>query len=306
MARFSDDELDEIRRNTDIVTLIESYGTKLKERPTPNEYIGCCPLHDDETPSLFVNRAKGVWQCKGACGCGGDCFRWVMKAEKVSFVASVELFKANAVGRVAGNGTKAAYVRRLENPTTSTAEDHEVLSQVAEFYLSRLKEIKSAMEDLTSRGLDNAEALGVMKKATGHEALRGCITFWISGFRKVTCSYGNQGLTEELFQAFIKSGVEVCWIARDNDENSNPLALQLAARLMAQGIKCMRMIFPEKTKDANEFALKIKDGNGTSHGSLSMLMRNAEGLRQRRQVKGGKSKGALHSTHFVMRPNRKV
>ena len=45
MARFSEEELDDIRRNTDIVTLIESYGTKLKERPTPNEYIGCCPLH---------------------------------------------------------------------------------------------------------------------------------------------------------------------------------------------------------------------------------------------------------------------
>jgi len=29
MARFSEEELEEIRRNTDIVTLIESYGTKL-------------------------------------------------------------------------------------------------------------------------------------------------------------------------------------------------------------------------------------------------------------------------------------
>ena len=228
------------------------------------------------------------------------------------------------------------------------------------------------MEYLASRGLDNAEAitkfkigvsdrslgrripskqvkagkeqrarleaLGVMKEATGHEALRGCITFpvllsenkvgeiygrrytrapenqrhwylsgphvgvwnaeaftcskeiilcesvidaltfWIAGFRNVTCSYGNQGFTEELFQAFIKSGIEICWIAWDNDEKSNPLALQLADRLMAQGIKCMRVIFPEKTKDANEFAMKVKDGNGTAHGSLSMLMRNAEWL----------------------------
>ena len=372
MARFSEEELDDIRRNTDIVTLIESYGTKLKERPTPNEYMGCCPLHDDETPSLFVNRSKGVWQCKGACGCGGDCFQWVMKAEKVSFAHAVELLKAKAVGKLAGNGTKAAFVRRLENPTLPTAEDHELLFQVAEFYHSQLKENKAAMEYLASRGLDNAdaiakfkigvsdrslgrripskqvkagkeqrarlEALGVMKEATGHEALRGCITFpvllsenkvgeiygrrytrapehqrhwylsgphegiwnaeaftcskeiilcesiidaltfWIAGFRNVTCSYGNQGFTEELFQAFIKSGVETCWIAWDNDEKSNPLAVQLAERLMAQGIKCLRIVYPGKIKDANEFALKVKDGNGTAHGSLSMLMRNAEWL----------------------------
>ena len=81
MARFSEEELDEIRRNTDIVTLIESYGTKLKERPTPNEYLGCCPLHEDETPSLFVNRAKGKWQCKG-CGAEGDCLRGSKKRKR--------------------------------------------------------------------------------------------------------------------------------------------------------------------------------------------------------------------------------
>lgn len=210
MARFSEEELDDIRRNIDIVTLIESYGTKLKERPTPNEYIGCCPLHEDTTPSLFVNRAKGQWQCKG-CGKQGDCFDWVMAAEKVSFRHAVELLKAKAVGVLAGNGTKAAFARRLDNPIASTAEDQEQLFQVAEYYHSRLKENPDAIAYLQSRGLDNAEAiakfkigfcdrtlglripsnqikagkeqrtrlttLGVIKESTGHEALRGCITF---------------------------------------------------------------------------------------------------------------------------------
>ncbi len=373
MARFSEEELDDIRRSTDIVTLIESYGTKLKERPTANEYMGCCPLHEDTTPSLFVNRAKGLWQCKGACGKQGDCFDWIEHAEKVSFRHAVELLKAKAVGILAGNGTKAAFARRLENPTTPTAEDHELLNQVAEYYHSRLKENPDAVAYLQSRGLDNAEAitkfkigfcdrtlglripsnqikagkeqrtrlseLGVMKKETGHEALRGCITFpvplsenkvgeiygrrimrgtpkgerhwylsgphvgvwnaeafqaskeiilcesvidaltfWIAGYRNVTYSYGNQGFTEELYQAFIKSGIEVCWIAWDNDDASNERALVIAEKLMAQGIKCMRIVFPKATKDANEFAMKVKDGNGTAHGSLSMLMRNAEWL----------------------------
>ena len=371
MARFSEEELDEIRRNTDIVTLIESYGTKLKERPTPNEYLGCCPLREDETPSLFVNRTKGKWQCKG-CGAEGDCFTWVQKAEKVSFPHAVQLLKAKKVGVLAGNGTKAAFARRLDNPIAMTAEDHELLNQVADYYHSQLKESTDALAYLKSRGLDNAEAiykfklgfsnrtlgllmptnqvkagksqrerltqLGVLKK-TGHEALLGCITFpvtigenavgeiygrrimrgtpknechwylsgphlgiwnaeafqasdeiilcesiidaltfWIAGFRNVTRSYGNQGFTEELYQAFIKNDIKIYFIAWDNDKASNPLALKLAERLMAQGIKCMRVIFPEKTKDANEFAMKIKDGNGTAHGPLSMLLRTSEWL----------------------------
>ena len=163
MARFSEEELDEIRRNTDIVALIESYGTKLKERPTPNEYMGCCPLHDDETPSLFANRAKGQWQCKGACGCGGDCIAWVMKAEKCSFRHAVELLKAKLVGNFASNGTKAAFARRLENPIAATAEDQEQLFQVAEYYHSRLKESPDAIAYLQARGLDNAEAIAKFK-----------------------------------------------------------------------------------------------------------------------------------------------
>ena len=127
-------------------------------------------------------------------------------------------------------------------------------------------------------GIWNDEAFGASKEIILCESIIDALTFWIAGFRNVTCSYGNQGFTEELFQAFIKSGIETCWIAWDNDEKSNPLAIQLAERLMAQGIKCMRIIYPGKIKDANEFALKVKDGNGTAHGSLSMLMRNAEWL----------------------------
>jgi DNA primase catalytic core len=373
MARFTEDELNEFRNSIDIVTLIESYGTTLKSRPTANEYVGCCPLHDDQTPSLFVNRAKGLWQCKGACGAGGDAITWVMRAEKVSFIHAIELLKDKKVGLVAGNGTKAAFVRRLENPIEPTAEDHELLYQVAEYYHSQLQSHPIAMEYLKSRGLDNSEAiakfkigysdrslgrripkkqiksgreqrarletLGVMKAETGHEALRGCITFpvlmgesqvgeiygrratrcapnerhwylsgphvgiwnaegfqtpskeiilcesiidaltfWIAGYKNVTCSYGNQGFTEEIYQAFLKSDIQTCWIAWDNDDKSNPLALQLAARLMMQGIQCVRIVFPKHAKDANEFAMKVKDGNGSAHGSFSMLMRSGQWL----------------------------
>jgi len=170
MARFSEEELDEIRRNTDIVTLIESYGTKLKERPTPNEYLGCCPLREDETPSLFVNRTKGKWQCKG-CGAEGDCFTWVQKAEKVSFPHAVQLLKAKKVGVLAGNGTKAAFARRLDNPIAMTAEDHELLNQVADYYHSQLKESTDALAYLKSRGLDNAEAIYKFKLGFSNRTL---------------------------------------------------------------------------------------------------------------------------------------
>lgn len=64
MARFDDEFIQRLKDETDIVRLIESYGTKLKERPgTKGELIGLCPIHDDKNPSLVVNRVKNEWCC---------------------------------------------------------------------------------------------------------------------------------------------------------------------------------------------------------------------------------------------------
>jgi hypothetical protein len=53
----------------DIVELMENVGIKLKK--TGSEYMGLCPFHNDHSPSLSVNREKGVWHCFG-CGKSGD------------------------------------------------------------------------------------------------------------------------------------------------------------------------------------------------------------------------------------------
>ena len=60
MARIDQAEIDRIKRETDIVQLIQSYGTKLKDRDG-EELIGLCPIHDDKNPSLCVNRKKNEW-----------------------------------------------------------------------------------------------------------------------------------------------------------------------------------------------------------------------------------------------------
>ena len=49
---------------------IEKLGTALKKKGT--QHTGCCPFHDEKTPSFQVNDAKGVYKCFG-CGKGGDC-----------------------------------------------------------------------------------------------------------------------------------------------------------------------------------------------------------------------------------------
>lgn len=226
MARFDDEFIRRIKDETDIVALIESYGTKLKPRgEASGEMIGLCPIHDDKNPSLVVNRKKNVWNCLGACGCGGDVIQWVMHAEKVSFRHAVELLSNNAVGKAAAGGTKAANVRRLESPIETTAADHELLAQITDYYHSRLKQSPDALDYLQKRLITDPEAierfkigfsdrtlgltlpvkqnksgaeirerlqtLGVLKE-TGHELMRGCVTFPIPVIGGVGEIYGRR------------------------------------------------------------------------------------------------------------------
>ena len=46
------------------------------------------------------------------------------------------------------------------------------------------------------------------KKSFCAKAIIDALTFWIAGYRNVTYAYGNQGFTDELYQAFIKSEIE--------------------------------------------------------------------------------------------------
>lgn len=62
--------------------------TKLKRRGR-GELVGLCPFHDEKTPSLEVNDAKGVFHCHG-CGASGDHFTFLTKAGGLSFREAFE------------------------------------------------------------------------------------------------------------------------------------------------------------------------------------------------------------------------
>jgi|GEM_PF-3151675 len=97
MSRFSKEFIEKLKSETDLVRLIEGYGTKLTERKR-GELTGLCPLHDDKESSLVVNREKNTWKCS-SCVRGGDVIEWVQAAEKVGFRHAVELLAASRGGR---------------------------------------------------------------------------------------------------------------------------------------------------------------------------------------------------------------
>ena len=130
-------------------------------------------------------------------------------------------------------------------------------------------------------GVWNGEAFQASDTIILCEGIIDALTFWIAGFRNVTCTYGKSGFTDEIFQKFIKSDTKRCYVGFDNDSKKDPTdnaALMAADRLMSQGIECFRIEYPLNANDANAYAMMLKDGNGTAHGPLQMLINNARWL----------------------------
>jgi len=65
MARIPKEEIERLKRETDLAALVRASGVELAPHGANGDLIGRCPLHDDRTPSLVVTPAKGLWHCLG-------------------------------------------------------------------------------------------------------------------------------------------------------------------------------------------------------------------------------------------------
>jgi DNA primase catalytic core len=105
------------------------------------------------------------------------------------------------------------------------------------------------------------------------ECIIDALTFWRWGFRHVTCSYGTNGFTDEILQAFIDNNIKRVLIAYDRDEAGNKAAEKLAPDLLKNGIDAFRILLP-KTMDVNSYACQVTPAQKT----LALVIRKAEWL----------------------------
>ena len=103
------------------------------------------------------------------------------------------------------------------------------------------------------------------------EAVLDALTFWAGGFRNVTCLFGTEGFTDELWEAVKK--VQRVRIAYDADDAGERAAQRDAERFKAHGVEVFRVKFPHGM-DANEYAQKVKPADK----SLALLLNSAAWL----------------------------
>lgn len=86
------DWLYQLKQRNDIVSIIGRYVHLEKKG---GRFWGCCPFHNEKTPSFTVSGDEGFFYCFG-CKESGDVISFVMKYESCDFAEAVKILARNA------------------------------------------------------------------------------------------------------------------------------------------------------------------------------------------------------------------
>lgn len=139
-----DHKIDEIRERTDLVALVQRHGVELKK--SGRSFKGCCPFHNEKTPSFHVWPEERRFKCFG-CNAGGDAFSFVQRLLGKTFVDTVR-----DLAKECGVDLEAA----IDPAMKEKAQIKEATDFAQEHFKARLWDPvigKAAREYLLSRGV---------------------------------------------------------------------------------------------------------------------------------------------------------
>lgn len=91
-GRLSDAWLDELRSRANLEEIVSEY-VPLKQKG--RRFWGCCPFHNEKTPSFSVDSEAQMYYCFG-CHKGGTVINFVMEMERMEFMDAVRLLADRA------------------------------------------------------------------------------------------------------------------------------------------------------------------------------------------------------------------
>ncbi len=154
--RIPEEEIERVKRQTDLVALVQSRGIELKKHGS-KDWIGRCPFHpDNQTPNFIVTPDKGLFHCM-ACGAAGNAIQFIERHDGLESFRHA--FEVLAQGGAAAFRPAPSSVPRLPCPLDPEADDATLFRQVVSYYHERLKLSAAARAYLRSRGLDSNELI---------------------------------------------------------------------------------------------------------------------------------------------------
>ena len=146
--RYSEDILNEVKENNDIVEVISQY-VHLKR--SGRNYFGICPFHNEKSPSFSVSPDKQIFHCFG-CGVGGNVISFISKIEGIGFKEAIETLAERAnISLPVNTSQEDSKLEELKSKV------FKVNSFTADYYHKRLYDSKSKIgqEYVKKRKLTN-------------------------------------------------------------------------------------------------------------------------------------------------------
>lgn len=78
-----------IQRIMDAARIEEVIGDFVSLKKRGANHIGCCPFHNEKTPSFYVSPSKGIFKCFG-CGEAGDVVAFLKKHEHYTYPEALQ------------------------------------------------------------------------------------------------------------------------------------------------------------------------------------------------------------------------
>lgn len=112
--------LDAINAQADLVGIVSKH-TKLK--PSNGKFVGCCPFHNEKTPSFSIDPQKNLYHCFG-CGVGGNAFNFLMSHDNMTFMEAVKELAQSTGIELPKQETKQYTYQRKTAPKQSPNPNH--------------------------------------------------------------------------------------------------------------------------------------------------------------------------------------
>ena len=141
MRLISDDMINQIKENSDIVDIIGEY-VDLKK--AGSSFKGLCPFHNEKTPSFTVDRKKQLFHCFG-CGAGGDVVSFIMQKEGLSYPDSLKYLAQKAGINLVFNESPGMSEKRKKL--------YEINKDIMMYFYKNLLTNKEPQDYLLKRGL---------------------------------------------------------------------------------------------------------------------------------------------------------
>ncbi len=148
---YNNDFLYQLKAKSDIVDIVSRY-VHLQKRG--KNYWGCCPFHNEKTPSFCVNQEEGFFHCFG-CKESGDVIKFVQKLESCDFPDAIKVLAEHAHMEIPEfTGSKEATKRKNEKDRVLKLLDTAYKHYQENLYLPTAKK---AQEYIKSRGFTRRE-----------------------------------------------------------------------------------------------------------------------------------------------------